>query len=59
MIGTCLRSLVFAEGKCATPCPRFVPGAEDENGMIACANCDMWFLDDDPTVEAYESGKNE
>lgn len=44
---------MFSEYACASPCPRFHPGKIDENGMVACAVCDHWFLDDDPTVQEY------
>jgi hypothetical protein len=45
---------VYNQDACASPCMRFVPGKVDENGMVACAVCDMWFVPDDPTLEERE-----
>ena len=47
--------VAFDDNICASPCPRFVAAKVDEDtGMVSCANCSMWFLDTDPTVEATE-----
>jgi hypothetical protein len=46
---------MFNENACASPCKRFVRGAVDaQTGMIKCARCDHWFVDDDPTVDDEE-----
>jgi hypothetical protein len=42
---------MFDDDRCCSPCPRFRPGGVDENGMVQCSTCLMWFVDEDPTVE--------
>lgn len=39
---------MFSNEACASPCHRFVRGGVDqETGMIQCAKCWMWFIDEE------------
>jgi hypothetical protein len=44
---------MFSDEACASPCPRFVKGGTDpETGMIQCAKCLMFFVDDEIIEDA-------
>jgi hypothetical protein len=48
------RLAAFRDDACSSPCRRFTLGGTDDNGMVQCSTCGMWFLDEDPTVEESE-----
>jgi hypothetical protein len=39
---------MFSDEACSYPCQRFIKGGTDQNtGMIQCARCLMWFIDEE------------